>query len=515
MAGDSPTPAPLNWATCDTRFALFTGKGGVGKTTIASGVAAPTADAGRQVLRVSTDPASISPTCSRRRRGDQPPSGGTPDGVSRHTITSQEQYAMTYRIDHTSALEILDSRGRPTLEVTVRLASGATGSAGVPSGASTGTREAVELRDGDQARYRGGGVTTAVDHVNGEINELLSGRDWPHLEALDRALIELDGTETKRRLGANAIVGVSMAAARAMAAADGLPLYQWLAPERMPPRLPVPHFNVVNGGAHAQNRLEFQEFMIAPIGAPTFAEALRAGDEIYQTLRGLLHERHQSTGLGDEGGFAPDLGTPEEVLDLLVEAITAAGYDPDIGGVAVALDPASSEFREADGRYRYATGQLCTSAEMIDRYEALSERYPIWSIEDGLAEDDWDGWKHLTARLGSRLQLVGDDIFVTNPAIIRDAITKRVGNAALIKLNQIGTVTETLDAMSVCRDAGYAQMVSHRSGETADSFIADLTVATGCGQLKSGAPARGERVAKYNRLLAIEAELSPPSYGLT
>ena len=421
---------------------------------------------------------------------------------------------MTHRIDQIGALEILDSRGRPTLEVTVRLASGAVGSAGVPSGASTGTREAAELRDGDQARYRGAGVTAAVNHVNVEITERLASLDWSDLAALDRALIELDGTDTKSRLGANAIVGVSMAAARAMAAADGVSLYRWLAPDGLQPRLPVPHFNVINGGAHAQSPLEFQEFMIAPIGAPTFAEALRTGAEIYQTLRSLLHMRHLSTGLGDEGGFAPDLGTPEEVLDLLVEAITTAGYNPGTGGVAVALDPASSEFREADGRYRYAAGQLWTSAEMVDRYAALVDRYPIWSIEDGLAEDDWDGWQLLTSRLGSRVQLVGDDIFVTNPTIIRDAIGRGVGNAALIKVNQIGTVTETLDAMAVCRDAGYAQMVSHRSGETADGFIADLTVATGCGQLKSGAPARGERVAKYNRLLAIEAELSPRHYGL-
>jgi enolase len=419
---------------------------------------------------------------------------------------------MTYRIEHTRALEILDSRGRPTLEVTVRLAGGATGSAGVPSGASTGTREAVELRDGDAARFRGAGVTVAVSHVNAEINDELSGRDWPDLAAVDGALIALDGTNNKSRLGANAIVGVSMATARAIAAADDLPLYRALGggTERC---MPVPHFNVINGGAHAQNALEFQEFMIAPLGASTFAEAVRAGAEIYQTLRGLLHDRGQSTGLGDEGGFAPNLSTPEQVLDLLVEAISAAGYPPGTRGVAIALDPASSEFREADGRYRYAQGELLTSDQMIDRYQALIDHYPIWLIEDGLAEDDWGGWQKLTTRLGSRVQLVGDDIFVTNAAIIRDAIERGVANSALIKLNQIGTVTETLDAIAVCREAGYAQMISHRSGETADSFIADLAVASGCGQLKSGAPARGERVAKYNRLLAIEAELDGVSYG--
>lgn len=420
---------------------------------------------------------------------------------------------MTYTIQHAKALEILDSRGRPTLQVTVRLAGGVEATAGVPAGASTGTKEAVELRDGDPARYRGAGVIAAVAHVNGEINDRIAGRDWSDLAELDRAVIEQDGTDTKCRLGANAIVGVSMAAARAMAAADNIALYQWLAPHGVRPRLPTPHFNVINGGAHAQNPLEFQEFMIAPLGAPTFADALRAGAETYQTLRGLLHDRGESTALGDEGGFAPNLSSPEEVLDLLVEAITAAGYSPRRDGVAIALDPAASEFRQADGRYRYAAGQHLSSDEMIDRYDSLVDRYPIWSIEDGLGEDDWDGWEKLTARLGQRIQIVGDDIFVTNPAIIAEAIARHVGNAALIKVNQIGTVTEALDAMAMCRQGGYAQMVSHRSGETSDDFVADLAVATGCGQLKSGAPARGERVAKYNRLLAIEAELSSAAYG--
>lgn len=420
---------------------------------------------------------------------------------------------MAYNVQSVQALEILDSRGRPTLEVTLKLDSGTTGVAGVPSGASTGTREAVELRDGDPARYKGAGVTKAVGNVNSEINKLLAGHSWKSLEELDQAVIELDGTPTKSRLGANATVGVSMAAARAMAVEDGQPLYRWLAPDQSLLKLPVPHFNVVNGGAHAQNELEFQEFMLAPLGAPNFAEAVRAGAEIYQALRGLLHSKGHSTGLGDEGGFAPALSTPEEVLDLLVDAIGAAGYTPGPKGVAIALDPAASEMREADGTYRYSIGTRLSTDQMIDRYEALLDRYPIWSIEDGLGEDDWDGWEILTARTGERVQLVGDDIFVTNPSIIREAISRKVANSALIKVNQIGTVTETLEAIAVCRAAGYTQFISHRSGETTDSFIADLAVASGAGQIKTGAPARGERVAKYNRLIAIESDNPGLRYG--
>jgi enolase len=420
---------------------------------------------------------------------------------------------MTYRIEHARALQILDSRGRPTLQVNLRFTNGIEATAGVPSGASTGTGEAVELRDANEVRYGGAGVTKAVRHVNGEINQFLTRRAWANLEEIDQALIELDGTESKKRLGANAIIGVSMAAARGMAAVDEVALFRWLGQERQP-RLPVPHFNVINGGAHAQNPLAFQEFMLAPLGASTFAEALQAGAEIYQNLRQLLHSYGHQTGLGDEGGFAPDLATPEAVLDLLVEAILSAGYTPGSDGVAIALDPAASEFRQADGRYRYAPGEELTSTEMIDRYATLVDRYPIWSIEDGLGEDDWEGWKQLTNQLGDRVQLVGDDIFVTNPAIIDRAIIDGIGNAALIKLNQIGTVTETLEAMAVARHGHYQQMVSHRSGETPDTFIADLAVATGCGQIKSGAPARGERVAKYNRLLTIEAELGDAPYGL-
>jgi enolase len=421
---------------------------------------------------------------------------------------------MAYMVSDLHALEILDSRGRPTLEVSLQLASGPLAVAGVPSGASTGTREAVELRDGDPKRYKGAGVSKAVGNVNGEIKELVTGRSWRSLEELDQAVIDLDGTENKSRLGANATVGVSMAAARAMAMADDQPLYRWLAPDESVLRLPVPHFNVINGGAHAQNELEFQEFMIAPVGAPNFAEALRAGAEVYQALRSLLNSLKHSTGLGDEGGFAPNVSTPEEVLDLLVEAITKAGYTPGRDGIAIALDPASSEMHEADGTYRYSAGARMTTDEMIDRYEALTTGYPIWSIEDGLAEDDWEGWEKLTARLGSRVQLVGDDIFVTNPAIIREGIERKVGNSVLIKLNQIGTVSETLEAIAVCRGAGYTQFISHRSGETTDTFIADLAVASGAGQIKTGAPARGERVAKYNRLVVIEAETSGLPYGV-
>jgi enolase len=420
---------------------------------------------------------------------------------------------MTHKVDWLSALEILDSRGRPTLQVSVGLTGGATGEAGVPSGASTGSREAVERRDGDPDRFGGSGVQRAVMTVEGEIAETLTGREWASLADLDRALIDLDGTENKGRLGANATVGVSMAAARAMAKAGGLSLHQWLAPRGYEPRLPVPHFNVINGGAHAQNPLTFQEFMIAPVGAPTFREALRAGAETYAALRNRLKELGHTTGLGDEGGFAPQITEPEEALELLVEAIREAGYEPDRSSVAIALDPAASEFRGEDGKYEVGGSRL-TSAEMVERYREMLDRYPVWSIEDGLGEDDRDGWVSLTHELGDRLQLVGDDLFVTNPAIIREAISQGMGNAALIKLNQVGTVTETLEAIEVCRTGGYAQMVSHRSGETCDSFIADLAVAVGCGQIKTGAPARGERVAKYNRLLEIEQELGRAAYGL-
>jgi enolase len=420
---------------------------------------------------------------------------------------------MAYEITEVQALEVLDSRGRPTLEVTVSLASGDQGTAGVPSGASTGRDEAVELRDGDPSRYGGAGVQGGVMRIEGEVSEATCGRGWGSLGEVDQALISLDGTPTKSRLGANTIVGVSMATARAFATADGVPLHDWLAPEGVAARLPVPHFNVLNGGAHAQTGLAFQEFMVAPLGAPTFREALRAGAEVYTALRQRLHGAGLGTGLGDEGGFAPDLARPEDALDLLVGAIADAGYQAARDGIAIALDPAASGFRLTDGRYDLGDEQL-SSAELIERYAAIVSQYPVWSIEDGLGEDDWDGWRQLTDRLGDAVQLVGDDIFVTNPGIIASAIETGVANAALIKLNQIGTVTETLDAMRVCRHAGYAQMVSHRSGETTDAFIADLAVATGCGQIKAGAPARGERVAKYNRLAAIETTHPALPFGL-
>lgn len=407
------------------------------------------------------------------------------------------------------ALEILDSRGNPTLRVDVTLDTGVTATAGVPSGASTGSREAVELRDGDKARYAGKGVLTAVANVNGELADLARSKRWASLAELDAAMVEADGTPNKARLGANAIVGVSMAVARAAAA--GTPLYEYLQPAGVAPRLPVPHFNVLNGGAHAANALDFQEFMVAPVGAPTMTEAVRAGADVYRALRGLLSEAGLATGLGDEGGFAPEVSQPEEVLALLVRAIEKAGYPTGRSGVAIALDPAASEFYR-DGAYHVA-GEALSSSDMAERYAAMVEQYPVWSIEDGLAEGDWEGWAALTERMGSSTQLVGDDIFVTNPAIIAEAIERKVGNSALIKLNQIGSVTETLEAMRLCREAGYTQMVSHRSGETEDSFIADLAVATGCGQLKTGAPARGERVAKYNRLMEIDAATDLP-YGL-
>jgi enolase len=409
-----------------------------------------------------------------------------------------------------SAHEILDSRAHPTLLVTVQLAGGAVGQAGVPSGASTGSMEARELRDDDPARFEGKGVRQAVAHVSGEIAASLLGRRFDNLGDLDAALIALDGTPDKGRLGANAVVGVSMAVARAIAVGTGEPLWSFLAPPGVAPRMPTPHFNVINGGAHAPNALDFQEFMIAPLGAPSLTEGVRAGAEIYGVLRRMLLQRGLSAGLGDEGGFAPDLTSPEDVLELLVGAIKDAGYEAGQAGVAIALDPAANGFYR-DGAYRVG-GESLSSDEMIERYAEMVDRFPIWSLEDGLAEDDRSGWQRLTTRLGDRIQLVGDDLLVTNPTIIADAIDQKVGNAALIKLNQIGTVTETLEAMRICREAGWAQMVSHRSGETVDSFIADLAVGSGCGQIKSGAPARGERVAKYNRLIEIDVTNAFP-YG--
>ena len=419
---------------------------------------------------------------------------------------------MSYRIERLTAIEVLDSRGRPTLQVEVQHEGGARGIAGVPSGASTGTLEARELRDRDLDRFSGAGVQRAVMAVEGEIAEALVGTAWESFDIVDCALIELDGTDDKGRLGANAIVGVSMANARAEAATRRTSLYRLLGRGAPEARLPVPHFNVINGGAHAENALDFQEFMIAPLGAPSLREAVRAGAEVYTALKRLLIDRGMGAGVGDEGGFAPEIDRPEPVLELLVEAIREAGYEPGVDGVAIALDPAASGFRNEDGLYRIANETLSTS-ELIAYFEELVDRYPIWSIEDGLGEDDWDGWIELTKRLGSRIQIVGDDIFVTNPDIIQRAIASGVANAALIKVNQIGTVSETLDAIDRCREGGYAQMISHRSGETSDTFIADLAFGSGCGQIKAGAPARGERVAKYNRLLEIELAEPGAPYG--
>lgn len=418
---------------------------------------------------------------------------------------------MPIEFEKVSATEVLDSRGRPTVWVTAALPGGRMVEAGVPSGASTGSREAVELRDRDD-RYDGLGVRNAVDHVNGPIAQALVGRRWSSLLEVDTAMRELDGTPDKSRLGANAIVGVSMVAARAFALDAGEPLWRWLTPAGMAPRLPVPHFNVVNGGAHAPNPLDFQEFMIAPLGARSLAEAVRAGAEVYAKLRSELASRGFATGLGDEGGFAPDLSSPEEVLTLLRRAIDDAGYRAGVDGVAIALDPAASEFYR-DGRY-HVSGESLSSQDMIDRFTAIVETFPVWSIEDGMAEDDTAGWVALTEALGDRIQLVGDDNFVTNPDIIAEAVADRIANAALIKVNQVGSISETLGALQVCRDAGYGAMISHRSGETTDAFIADLAVGSGCGQLKSGAPARGERVAKYNRLLQISKDNPDLPFGL-
>ncbi len=408
------------------------------------------------------------------------------------------------------ALEILDSRGRPTLQVTATLGSGASAVAGVPSGASTGTREVVELRDGDPSRYAGQGVRQAVAHVGGELADALAGRTFGDVAEVDEALVAADATPTMSALGANAIVGVSMAVARAVSVDRGVPLWESLGTHE--PRLPVPHFNVVNGGVHAPNDLDFQEFMIAPVGAPSLAEAVRAGTEVYAALRRRLADAGEAVGLGDEGGFAPQIAEPEQVLDVLVHAIADAGYTPGRQGIAIALDPAASEFH--DGAGYHVAGQTINATQLIERYEFIVTHFPVWSIEDGLAEDDWDGWVELTARLGDRVQLVGDDNFVTDAATIRGAAARGVANASLIKVNQTGTVTRTLDALQACRDVGFGAMVSHRSGETTDDFIADLVVSSGCGQLKSGAPARGERVAKYNRLLQIAHESPRLPFGL-
>jgi len=414
---------------------------------------------------------------------------------------------MSFSIEAVFGREILDSRGNPTVEVEVLLSGGATGRAMVPSGASTGKREALELRDGDKKRYGGKGVTKAVAHVNGEIAGVVRGTDARDQALLDRILIELDGTENKGRLGANAILGVSLAVARAAAEASGLPLYRYLggAGART---LPVPMMNVINGGAHADNRLDPQEFMVCPVGFRTFAEALRAGVEVFHTLKGILKSKGLSTGVGDEGGFAPDIASAREALDLLASAITAAGYEPG-HDIAIALDPAASEFYEK-GKYVLKGEKKTLSPEkMISYWETLAGDYPIVSIEDGLAESDHDGWVAMTKRLGEKILLVGDDNFVTNSKILARGIEDGIANALLVKLNQVGTVTETLDAVRMAQTSGYRTVVSHRSGETPDDSIADLAVAVNSGLIKTGSACRGERLAKYNRLLEIEDELAP------
>jgi len=403
------------------------------------------------------------------------------------------------------ALEILDSRGNPTVEVEVVLEDGSVGRAAVPSGASTGTLEALELRDGDKSRFRGKGVLRAVGHVVEEIAAELIGTDATCQADLDNALIQLDGSEGKKRLGANAILGASLAAARAASFSLGLPLYRYIGgiDARV---LPVPMMNIFNGGKHADNNVDLQEFMIVPAGLPTFSEALRAGAEIYHSLRDVLKEKRLSTGVGDEGGFAPDVASNRSALELIMEAVERAGYQPG-EQVYLALDPAASEFFE-DGHYNLkGEGKRLDAAEMVGFYRELVEEFPIVSIEDGMAEEDWDGWALITAELGKRIRLVGDDIFVTNPNRLSMGLERGVANAILIKLNQIGTLTETLEVMRMARDNGYANVVSHRSGETEDTFIADLCVGTNAGLIKTGAPARTDRVCKYNQLLRIEREL--------
>ncbi|RIK94284.1 MAG: phosphopyruvate hydratase [Proteobacteria bacterium] len=413
---------------------------------------------------------------------------------------------MTAILDIT-AREILDSRGNPTVEVDVTLDSGAFGRAAVPSGASTGAHEAVELRDGDKSRYGGKGVRKAVDAVNGEIFDALSGLDAEDQLGIDRTLIELDGTANKSRLGANAILGVSLATAKAAAADCGLPLWKYVGGPAAHV-LPVPMMNIINGGAHADNPIDIQEFMIMPVSAATVADAVRMGAEVFHVLKKLLKDGGHNTNVGDEGGFAPNLASTDDALSFIMKAIEAAGYKPG-EDVALALDAASTEFFKK-GKYELAGEGKALDSEAFARYLAdLAGRYPIISIEDGMAEDDWDGWKILTDMLGKKVQLVGDDLFVTNPARLSDGINKGVANSILVKVNQIGTLSETLEAVNMAHRAGYSAVMSHRSGETEDSTIADLAVATNCGQIKTGSLARSDRLAKYNQLLRIEEQLGP------
>jgi len=403
------------------------------------------------------------------------------------------------------ARQILDSRGNPTVEVEVALEGGARGRAAVPSGASTGSREAIELRDGDPAVYGGKGVLKAVDAVNGELTDVLLGRDATHQQALDQTMIELDGTDNKSRLGANAILGLSLALAKAAAAQLGLPLYRYVGGTAAR-TLPVPMMNVINGGAHADNPIDLQEFMIMPVGAPSFAEALRFGSEIFHALRKGLKDAGHNTNVGDEGGFAPNLKSADEALGFLAKSVEAAGYR--LGEqVVFALDPAASEFHRG-GKYELAgEGRSLDADGMVRFYEELCARYPIRSIEDGMAENDWDGWRALTEALGAKVQLVGDDLFVTNPKILAEGIARGVANAVLVKVNQIGSLSETLETVELARAAAYRSVMSHRSGETEDATIADLAVATNCGQIKTGSLSRSDRLAKYNQLLRIEEDL--------
>ena len=410
------------------------------------------------------------------------------------------------KIQQVHAREILDSRGNPTVEAEVKLEGGVGGRAAVPSGASTGEYEAVELRDGDKKRYLGRGVLRAVENVNGEIADAMCGMDAADQRALDQKMIELDGTENKSRLGANALLAVSMAAARAVAEAHQLPLYRYLGGLGAN-LLPVPMMNILNGGAHADNNVDFQEFMAMPVGATSFAEALRWGVEVFHTLKGVLKRRGYNTAVGDEGGFAPSVKSNVEAIEVVLEAISAAGYKPGTQ-VAIALDPATSELYQ-DGKYVFkkSDNSAKSSEEMVRYWSEWARQYPIVSIEDGLAEDDWQGWQMLTRELGGRIQLVGDDVFVTNVKRLRQGIEQNVGNSILIKVNQIGTVSETLDAIGLARRNGYTAVISHRSGETEDTFIADFAVATAAGQIKTGSASRTDRVAKYNQLLRIEEEL--------
>ncbi|OFW11621.1 MAG: phosphopyruvate hydratase [Acidobacteria bacterium RIFCSPLOWO2_02_FULL_67_36] len=418
------------------------------------------------------------------------------------------------RIQSVHGREILDSRGNPTVEAEVVLEGGATGRAAVPSGASTGEREALELRDGDKKRYLGKGVLNAVGHINGEIAKRLAKQDATQ-RSVDRLLNDLDGTPNKGRLGANAILGVSMAIARANAAVAGVPLYRHLtslySSESSGTVLPVPMLNILNGGAHADSSVDFQEFMVMPLGVPTFSEAIRAGSEIFHTLRGILKKKGYATGVGDEGGFAPSLTSNREAVDVILEAVVQAGYQPG-QDVFIAIDVAASELWNADAqRYEFRkSGDAARGADdMVTLYQDWVRQYPIVSIEDGLAEGDWEGWKTLTQALGKRIQIVGDDIFVTNPSILQRGIAEKAANALLVKLNQIGTVSETLDAVIMARNAGYGTVISHRSGETEDTIIADLAVATSAGQIKTGSASRTDRIAKYNQLLRIEEALGP------